>query len=66
MSGMAGSANSGVTTFAAVTVAAVPKTKEALSPLFETGAEFTLVSVAIVFALPAAAVLTLLATAAKD
>lgn len=66
MAGIIGGIIAGVTTFAAVTLAAAPEAKDALSPLFEAGHEYTVLSVAIVFAVPALALLTLLATAAKD
>ena len=66
MSGIVSAIVGGVATFAAVTIAAVPEAAQALSPLFEASHEFTLVSVAIIFAVPALCVLTLLASAAKD
>ena len=66
MSGLVSAIVGGVTTFAVVTVATIPEATEALSPLFETGHEYTVVAVAIIFAIPVLAFLTLLATAAKD
>lgn len=66
ISGIVGDIIAGVTTFAAHSLAAVPEAKQALSPLFETGHEYTVLSIDIISAVPTLSLLTLLATAAKD
>lgn len=66
MSGIVGAIVGGVTAFAAVTVAAVPEAAHALEPLFAFDSEYTVVAAALLFAVPALAVLTLLAIASED
>jgi hypothetical protein len=61
MSSIIGGIVAGITTFAAVTVAAIPEAKEALSPLFEPGQEYAVVSAAIFFTVQGLVMLALLA-----
>ena len=55
-----------LTTVATVMIATFPEVSQAIAPVFETSHEYAVTSVAIIFAVPALALLTLLATAAKD
>ena len=66
MPGIVSAIVGGVAAFAAVTVAAVPEASQALLPIFDFDHEQTVVAAVLLFAVPALAVLTLLAIASED
>ena len=55
-----------LTTVATVMIATFPELSQAIAPVFETSREYAVASIAIIFAVPALAMMTLLAAAAKD
>lgn len=66
MSGLITSTTIALTTVATVMAASFPEVAQSIAPIFDTTDEYTAVSMGILISIPGLALLTILASAARD